>query len=444
MSWRLTHSGKVIRATFFAALAAVCTALPARPPQSPLAQTCSGETRDVVELAPGVTWTHLCREAPANPNAAPAAGQPLGAPGGPWSIHILEIQRHRRELVLQTQMGTDARGQLARVPLTQLAAQAVNEGEEVLAAINGDFDMAAPYLGIPTGLAVSGGKVWTAGGPARPVLAVFPSGLPAIGVPDVSMTLHVEDKFLPIDSLNKPMGYAKEHNLRIYTRAFQSEVRAAEPFRAAIIKRLYPPPPLTVHGVVRGVVAEVRNESVVQPIPEGALLVAEPPESRALNNYLKNLHPGDRVILGMWIRMGDRGDIQEAVGGFPILMTGGSISLTHQGELGEYIKPRHPRTAACFNDDKIIFVAVDGRQPKLSVGMTLEELAELMQSLGCAEAVNTDGGGSTEMAVRLNNFKVFAERLSRDPALGLAIVNSPSDGRERGRPNAWVLVRKPL
>jgi hypothetical protein len=339
-------------------------------------------------------------------------------------------------------------GQLARVPLTQLAGQAQAERENVLAAVNGDFDMADPYLGIPTGLAVTQGRVWSAGGPPRPALAVYPSGLPAIGIPDVSMTLHVEDKFLPIDSLNKPMGFAKEHNLRLYTRAFQSEVRAAEPFRAAIIKRLYPPPPLPVHGVVRGVVSEIRNVSSVQTIPYGAILIAEPSQGATVNNYLKNLHPGDKVILGMWIRMGDRGDIQDAVGGFPILMSEGKISLAAQADPGDYMKPRHPRTAVCFNDDKILFVVVDGRQPKLSVGMTLEELAELMQSLGCAEAMNTDGGGSTEMALTLNNLaggrsgsQPHAPPFPSAPGSGLTIVNSPSDGHERGRPNAWILVK---
>jgi exopolysaccharide biosynthesis protein len=52
---------------------------------------------------------------------------------------------------------------------------------------------------------------------------------------------------------------------------------------------------------------------------------------------------------------------------------------------------------------------VDGRQPELSVGMTLAELASLLIELGAVEAVNMDGGGSTAMVIRGR------------------VVNSPSD-----------------
>lgn len=70
---------------------------------------------------------------------------------------------------------------------------------------------------------------------------------------------------------------------------------------------------------------------------------------------------------------------------------------------------RHPRTAIGWRPDgKIILVVVDGRQ-KSSVGMTMDELAGLMLEMGCAQAMNLDGGGSTTMAIKNR------------------IVNSPSD-----------------
>jgi len=54
-------------------------------------------------------------------------------------------------------------------------------------------------------------------------------------------------------------------------------------------------------------------------------------------------------------------------------------------------------------------LSADGRQPKKSVGMTIGELAVLMTGLGCVEAINLDGGGSTTMVI--NN----------------RVVNNPSD-----------------
>jgi len=41
-----------------------------------------------------------------------------------------------------------------------------------------------------------------------------------------------------------------------------------------------------------------------------------------------------------------------------------------------------------------------GDRIHISIGMSLQELAELMQNLGAMEAMNLDGGGSSTMVVR--------------------------------------------
>ena len=62
---------------------------------------------------------------------------------------------------------------------------------------------------------------------------------------------------------------------------------------------------------------------------------------------------------------------------------------------------RHPRTAVGQRGDgTLVFVVVDGRQPELSVGMSLPELAELLLRLGVSDAYNLDGGGSTTMVIQ--------------------------------------------
>jgi hypothetical protein len=90
-----------------------------------------------------------------------------------------------------------------------------------------------------------------------------------------------------------------------------------------------------------------------------------------------------------------------------------------------FARTKHPRTAAGITADgkTLVLVVVDGRRPGEATGMSLTELAETMRSLDCRNALNLDGGGSTEMALR-------------DPASGqLQIVNKPSDGRERAVAN---------
>lgn len=83
-------------------------------------------------------------------------------------------------------------------------------------------------------------------------------------------------------------------------------------------------------------------------------------------------------------------------------------------------KDRHPRTVVGLDRKGAILtiLVVDGRRPGVSVGMSYEELAREMIRLGCWQAVNLDGGGSTVLAIR-------------DPKGGYRILNTPSDGRER-------------
>lgn len=397
--------------------------------------SCTGDTHDETQIAPGVLWTHYCRPAPV---------------GGPWSIHVLRIDRHRRNLIVRSVAATDANGELARVPLTELATRTAAPGIDVLAIINGDFDMAEPYFGIPTGLAIADGRIWAAGGPPHPVLGIFASGRPVIGTPDVHMEARISGHRLEIATLNRPMNYVKSHDLRMYTRAFHTSVKATKPFRAVVINQLNPPLPLSAMGRVNGVVSEIRDASTEQPIPENALLLADPEDTKDSRSKLRDLKPGMRVFLRLRIMLDKQRGLRDAVAGTPVLVTGGHIALS--GETTDYLKQRHPRTAVCFNDQSYMFVVVDGRQPTLSVGMTLEELANLMVSLGCTEAMNTDGSGSTEMAVATpsSGVALTPDVADTTPDAGnilaaapkFQIVNSPADGPERGRPNAWVVVSK--
>ena len=70
-------------------------------------------------------------------------------------------------------------------------------------------------------------------------------------------------------------------------------------------------------------------------------------------------------------------------------------------------------------------VVVDGRQPRWSLGPSLNEFARIMRDLGAVDALNLDGGGSTEMVVNGE------------------IVNRPSDGRQRQLSNAILVLPGP-
>lgn len=98
----------------------------------------------------------------------------------------------------------------------------------------------------------------------------------------------------------------------------------------------------------------------------------------------------------------DIGKIEDAVAGVSTLLQNGRIELSWQREKAgrSFAESRHPRTAAAkMSDGRLLLVTVDGRQPGVSVGMTLKELAEYLLEIGAVDAMNLDGGGSTAMVL---------------------------------------------
>ena len=92
----------------------------------------------------------------------------------------------------------------------------------------------------------------------------------------------------------------------------------------------------------------------------------------------------------------------DIVAGVPQLIKNSKIDITWEQEKANksFVETRHPRTAvAKLKDGNFLMITVDGRQPGVSVGMSLYELADYLLSIGAVDAMNLDGGGSTTMFV---------------------------------------------
>jgi exopolysaccharide biosynthesis protein len=91
-----------------------------------------------------------------------------------------------------------------------------------------------------------------------------------------------------------------------------------------------------------------------------------------------------------------------AMGGGPVLLQDGVISISNNEELkfgGKAINDKHPRTAMGYTkDNKLIILVVEGRNPNAG-GATLTQEAQILKDLGCVEALNLDGGGSSCLLV---------------------------------------------
>ena len=95
-----------------------------------------------------------------------------------------------------------------------------------------------------------------------------------------------------------------------------------------------------------------------------------------------------------------------AIGGGPVLIDNGEVKNTYVAELlygDSGIDPtgNQPRTAiGVTNDNKIIIFVCEGRQMTQGVkGLSTLDVANVLFELGCVEAINLDGGGSSCMLV---------------------------------------------
>lgn len=145
-------------------------------------------------------------------------------------------------------------------------------------------------------------------------------------------------------------------------------------------------------------------------IPGGLLImngkVCHPSSSRP---FFAILNDGTAVIRPAG---GKTDDVKEAVSGFQILVKDGK-SVTYTNKL-------NPRTSIGIKaDGTVVMFVVDGRQDPDSVGMDYPELAAVMISLGCVDALELDGGGSSTFLVQ------------REAGSELDCRNSPSYGYER-------------
>lgn len=125
-------------------------------------------------------------------------------------------------------------------------------------------------------------------------------------------------------------------------------------------------------------------------IPENGFVISAPAEK------LEGFELGDKISLEYSL-IPKWKNIEHIVSGGPYLLKEGEIFIDTAAEKLNSIAGRNPRTAIGYTKDNVmIMVTVDGRKEGTS-GVTLKELALIMDDLGCYEAINLDGGSSTVM-----------------------------------------------
>jgi exopolysaccharide biosynthesis protein len=120
--------------------------------------------------------------------------------------------------------------------------------------------------------------------------------------------------------------------------------------------------------------------------------------------------------------------VETAVGGGPVLVQNGEINITNNEErkfAGKAVEDKHPRTAMGYTKDGyLVILVVEGRNNGVAEGASLIQLAQMLKEIGCVEALNLDGGGSSSLLV--NGKETIA----------------PSDKTQRAVPAVFIIQNK--
>ncbi len=326
---------------------------------------------------------------------------------GPWSIHVVKVVRSRARFRLVSTLADGHVYGLASVT-EQIEHLGQAQGRPV-AAVNGDFFhiRPGPYQGDPTGLHIAQGELISS--PTGTSFWIDAEGNPHIGPVAARFRATGPGGLDLTFTLNEARG---DDAAVLYTPTIGASTRTG-PGLELVLERSGDGDwlPLRPGCSYRARISTASKQGDVRLAPDRMVLSISP----ELAKELPSLAPEAVILLDLKTTP-DLTGAGTALGGGPILL--------EAGESPEWRPPlpRHPRTALGWNDEHFFMAVVDGRQESLSVGMTYPELAALMKRLGCAYAMNLDGGGSSTLW------------------LDGRIMNSPSDGRERRVANSLIVV----
>jgi len=317
-----------------------------------------------------------------------------GIAAGPLVINYLEIRYADPEVEIRSVLSQD---QVYGRELVSSMARRNN----AIAGANGLFFASD---GRPLGLLAIDGRIISEPYANRTAIGIK-SG--QIVIDQVSMSGKVilgDGRELAVSGINRPR---LENELIIYTPDYGGTSRTSVYGIDVIVDGD------TVVDIVTGAAA----------IPENGFVVSGHGSAR---DFLSQVAVGDHITVELelepnWLEQ----EFVHIIGGGPRLVKDGVVYITSEEERfqADIALGRAPRTALGLTADrKLLVVTVNGRQPGVSVGMTLQELAELMIELGAVDAMNLDGGGSTTMVIRGR------------------VLNIPSDGTERSVSNAIVVI----
>lgn len=267
-----------------------------------------------------------------------------------------------------------------------------------IVAINGTFFK--PSTGVPLGTLMINKKMYTGPIYNRVAMGIFNDGYDMARI-QLNANLKSFTKTLKVDNINQPRTLST--HVIVYTPEWG---------------KFAPPSPKYGKQISfqDGKVIQTSTSSL--SIPSNGFVVVGPAQKLDTIADVKDIKLEVSTIPN-WE------NVNHIISGGPYLVKKGQVYVDiNEQKLGS-IGGRNPRTAVGYTaDNNLIIVTVDGRESS-SVGMTLGELAAFMKSIGCVNAMNLDGGGSTVLYVngRVVNHPQVQGGIALSNALTLNKIN---------------------
>lgn len=306
--------------------------------------------------------------------------------------------------------------------LDAAASYMYDNGLRPIAGINADFF--SFKTGISMGNAVINGEIVTTENSGQDAVAFRSDGSAFVDWIDIRTTVTKGDKTVNIDCINKwyQTGYDP---IFLITDKFGDRTHTSCNCLFVICT--------PVEGRLRiGEAATYQiNDSFVYEgdvsIPEGkAVLMISTNGVTEQYEFMQSLRAGDTITITNSVADGDNAkweDVENLVSS-----VGGRIIMN--GEIRDVTDNQTaPRTAIGTRDDgSSVFYTLDGRQKDYSYGAQIRTIAERLKELGCTNAINLDGGGSTTIGAVFPGDSEFL------------LMNRPSDGSMRSVAN-FLFIR---
>ena len=324
------------------------------------------------ELVPGVTYEKIVQF----------------TPHGAVALHVITAPRPGDQNGLYQLAPVLGRGTIlgAREKVTQLEKDV--SAQATVAGINGDLWSTSDSH--PAGIVMTGGVL------QHPPLI----GRSSIGV-DSSGALHVDRvRFFgtwrgtgqrrPLNGVNQP---PESGQVVLFTPAYGAAVPQIQGSSEAILQ---PFPAAVPNTDLTATVTAVGAGGGEQIPPDGAVLMATGTTAAKLAAEA----PAGTPLTTRLILQPTWDGVVSALGGGPVLVKNGkAVFRSLEDFTNEQIAARDARAGiGQLADGRIVLVAVDGRQPGYSVGMTSFELAQTMQRLGAVTAAGVESGGAVTAA----------------------------------------------